>query len=155
MEQEFSEIKRVIKNLITFGITPEVDYDNALFRVKISNRLTAWFLFLVDFGGNFKKCWPIRVGTLALLACSSLGPANAIAVQMLYCAELSPPPLDPNVDLIKIDDQAVYSYNSDTSSPKIDVPVSGKIALSVGSTALYLTSGQTGLSIPTFKGVEA
>lgn len=145
MSHTLTEIARKLANLIGLGTIAQADHSSARVKVDINGRVTDWLPIPADIGNNFIRWRPLRVGTQVLVACPGGDPANAIIVQILYSAALSPPANRGDVDIIAFDDGTTLEY--DTGAKRLTVKATDRLTVETGGNTEVTVGGNASIEV--------
>jgi phage baseplate assembly protein V len=113
MTTDYSELLRLILNLIRFGSIAEVDCDAQRVRVNVGGNLTDWRPWLTQRAGNAQTWWPPSKGEQVIVLSPEGDFNQCVVMPAIYSDATQPPSTNPAHHTTKYSDGAVIQYDSD------------------------------------------
>ena len=123
MTADYSDLFRLLLNLIRIGTIAEVDYDRQLVRVNVGNNLTTWRPWLTLRAGDAQTWWPLSVGEQVVLLSPEGDFDHAVVLPALFSEKFAPPSTHPSHHTTRYPDGAVVQYDSHTHALTAVLPV--------------------------------
>ncbi|EJL88012.1 phage baseplate assembly protein V [Pantoea sp. GM01] len=114
MDTQFTEIMRLITNLIRTGTVSDVDTVNWLCRVKTGDLETNWINWLTCRAGNTRTWWQPSIGEQVLLLSLGGNLETAFALPAIYSDAFPPPDYSENGSTTVFNDGGWFQYEPDT-----------------------------------------
>lgn len=114
MNTQFTEIMRLITNLIRTGTVSDVDPANWLCRVKTGDLETNWINWLTCRAGNTRTWWQPSIGEQVVLLSLGGNLETAFALPAIYSDAFPPPDYSENGSTTVFNDGGWFQYEPDT-----------------------------------------
>jgi len=114
MNQQLTEIMRLITNLIRSGTVSEVDPVNWLCRVKTGDIETNWINWLTTRAGSTRAWWKPTVGEQVVLLSLGGNLETAFALPAIYSDAFPPPDYSENGATTVFQDGGWFQYEPET-----------------------------------------
>ncbi|MBN6030329.1 phage baseplate assembly protein V [Pantoea ananatis] len=114
MNEKFTEIMRLITNLIRTGTVSDVDPVNWLCRVKTGDLQTNWINWLTLRAGNTRTWWQPTVGEQVILLSMGGNLETAFALPAIYSDAFPPPDYSENGSTTQFSDGGFFQYEPAT-----------------------------------------
>nr|DAI72873.1 MAG TPA: baseplate assembly protein [Caudoviricetes sp.] len=114
MNENLTEIMRLITNLIRTGTVSEVDPVNWLCRVKTGELETNWINWLTMRAGNTRTWWKPTVGEQVLLLSLGGNLETAFALPAIYSDAFPPPDFSEDGSTTLFKDGGWFQYEPET-----------------------------------------
>jgi len=114
MESKFTEIMRLITNLIRTGTVSDVDTVNWLCRVKTGDLETNWINWLTCRAGKTRTWWQPSIGEQVVLLSLGGNLETAFALPAIYSDAFPPPDYSENGSTTVFNDGGWFQYEPDT-----------------------------------------
>ena len=125
MNQQISELTRLLENLICFARVVEADYDAARLKVEISGRQTAWLPWLTERAGADRTWAPPEIGEQVLILSPSGDPANGVICGSLYSNDAPAPAASADITRHAFADGLVIEHDRAKQITRINALDSG------------------------------
>lgn len=113
MTTDYSELLRLILNLIRFGSIAEVDCGTQRVRVNVGENLTDWRPWLTLRAGDAQTWWPPSVGEQVIVLSPEGDFNQCVVMPAIYSDSAQPPSTNPAHHTTNYSDGAVIQYDSD------------------------------------------
>lgn len=114
MNENITELMRLITNLIRTGTVSEVDPVNWLCRVKTGDIETNWINWLTTRAGNTRTWWKPTVGEQVVLLSLGGNLETAFALPAIYSDAFPPPDYSENGATTVFQDGGWFQYEPET-----------------------------------------
>jgi len=142
MNNELTEIMRLITNLIRTGTVSDVDTVNWLCRVKTGDLETNWINWLTLRAGNTRTWWQPSIGEQVVLLSLGGNLETAFALPAIYSDAFPPPDYSENGSTTVFNDGGWFQYEPDTGQLLIKNIKSVRIEAADG---IHLITDQLGV----------
>jgi phage baseplate assembly protein V len=132
-----AELERRLNNLLRMGKVEEVDYDQALCRVRSGGILTGWLQWATTRAMGEKTWWAPRIGEQVMVCCPCGDLAQGKVMMAFYQDAASAPANSPEIHRYEYPDGAVVQYNESNSTLTAEVPghINAKAAKTISAEA--------------------
>ena len=129
MEQPLqrADLLRRLENLIRLGTVADVDYQQALVRVDVSELRTDWLPWLTARAGGDRDWWAPEIDEQVLLLAVSADPAQAVVLPAVYRDQFPPPGSGPDIRRVVFGDGANMYYDRSAHHLEICLPLGGTV----------------------------
>ncbi|MCP2005014.1 UNVERIFIED_ORG: phage baseplate assembly protein V [Buttiauxella agrestis ATCC 33320] len=134
----FSDIQRLLRNLIRIGVVTKVDTDKALCRVETGGITTDWLHWLTSRAGRSRTWWAPSVGEQVLLLAIGGELDTAFVLPGIYSDDNPAPSASADALHISFPDGAVIEYE----------PQTGELTVSGIKTASVTASESVVVTVP-------
>ncbi|PFH10993.1 phage baseplate assembly protein V [Collimonas sp. PA-H2] len=112
MTADYSELLRLILNLIQIGTIAEIDYDTQRVRVKVGKNDTDWRPWSTSRAGDAQTWFPPSVGEQVIVLSPEGELTKATILPALYSDKYTSPSTDPAHHTTRYKDGTVVQYDS-------------------------------------------
>ncbi|MFJ2990713.1 phage baseplate assembly protein V [Collimonas sp. NPDC087041] len=112
MTADFSELLRLLLNLIRFGTIADIDHDAQRVRVRVGGNLTTWRPWITLRAGDAQSWFPPSVGEQVIVLSPEGELPNAVILPALYSDKSRPPSTNPAHHTTRYIDGTVIQYDS-------------------------------------------
>lgn len=118
--KQSAEGLRRIETLIRYGTIEEIDHSKALARVKTGEVLTDWLPWLALRAGTTTIWTPPTKGEQVAVLAPSGELHTGVILMGLYSNPSPPPSNNPATHVVKFQDGAIFTYDSETHALTVD-----------------------------------
>jgi phage baseplate assembly protein V len=122
MTPDYTELLRLILNLIRFGSIAEVDCDAQRVRVNVGGNLTDWRPWLTARAGDVQTWWPPSVGEQVILLSPEGDFNQSVVIPAVYSNLAKQPSTNSAHHTINYADGAVVQYDNSTHALTATLP---------------------------------
>jgi len=115
MNEQLTELLRLLRNLIRVGTIIAVDADKWLCRVGTGDLETNWLPWLTSRAGNARTWWMPSEGEQVLLLSIGGELTTAFVLPAIFSDEFSPPSVSPQALVTIFPDGARFEYEPESS----------------------------------------
>ena len=112
MTADYSDLLRLLLNLIRIGTIAEMDCACQRVRVHVGNNLTAWRPWVTLRAGDAQSWWPPSIGEQVLLLSPEGDFDHAVVLPALFSDKFAAPSTHPSHHTTRYPDGAVVQYDS-------------------------------------------
>ncbi|AMP06532.1 phage baseplate assembly protein V [Collimonas pratensis] len=113
MTADYSELLRLILNLIRFGTIADINHDTQRVRVKVGENVTTWRPWITFRAGDAQTWFPPSMGEQVIVLSPEGDFANAAILPAIYSDKYKSPSTNPAHDTTRYVDGTVVQYDSD------------------------------------------
>ncbi|WP_211471715.1 phage baseplate assembly protein V [Collimonas humicola] len=132
MTADYSELLRLILNLIQIGTIAEIDYDTQRVRVKIGGNDSDWRPWATSRAGDAQTWFPPSVGEQVIVFSPEGEFTKAVIVPALYSDKFKSPSTNPAHHTTRYADGTVVQYDRDSHALKATLPDGTSVTLAPG-----------------------
>src|SRR5689334_18717645 len=112
MNPNYSELLRLILNLIRLGSIAQVDHDAQRVRINVGGNLTDWRPWITLRSGDAQTWWPPSVGEQVILFSPEGDLMQSVVLPAVYSEQFPSPSTNPAHHTVHYPDGAVIQYDS-------------------------------------------
>jgi phage baseplate assembly protein V len=112
MTADYSELLRLILNLIRFGTIADINHDTQRVRVKVGENVTTWRPWITFRAGDAQTWFPPSMGEQVIVLSPEGDFANAAILPAIYSDKYKSPSTNPTHHTTRYVDGTVVQYDS-------------------------------------------
>jgi phage baseplate assembly protein V len=112
MTADYSDLLRLILNLIRFGTIADINHDTQRVRVKVGENVTTWRPWITFRAGDAQTWFPPSLGEQVIVLSPEGDFANAAILPAIYSDKYKSPSTNPEHNTTRYKDGTVVQYDS-------------------------------------------
>jgi len=132
MTADYSELLRLILNLIRFGTIADINHDTQRVRVKVGENVTTWRPWITFRAGDAQTWFPPSMGEQVIVLSPEGDFANAAILPAIYSDKYKSPSTNPAHNTTRYKDGTVVQYDSNAHTLTATLSDGTSVALAPG-----------------------
>jgi phage baseplate assembly protein V len=132
MTADYSELLRLILNLIRFGTVADIDHDAQRVRVLVGKNTTTWRPWITSRAGDAQTWFPPSMGEQVIVLSPEGDFANAAILPAIYSDKYKSPSTNPAHHTTRYKDGTVVQYDSAAHTLTATLPDGTSVTLAPG-----------------------
>ena len=132
MTADYSDLLRLILNLIRFGTIADINHDTQRVRVKVGENVTTWRPWITFRAGDAQTWFPPSMGEQVIVLSPEGDFANAAILPAIYSDKFKSPSTNPAHHTTRYADGAVVQYDRDSHTLNATLPDGTSITVTPG-----------------------
>jgi phage baseplate assembly protein V len=132
MTADYSDLLRLILNLIRFGTIADINHDTQRVRVKVGENVTTWRPWITLRAGDSQTWFPPSLGEQVIVLSPEGDFANAAILPAIYSDKYKSPSTNPAHHTTRYVDGTVVQYDSATHTLTATLPDGTSVTLAPG-----------------------
>ncbi|MBU2713644.1 phage baseplate assembly protein V [Zooshikella harenae] len=120
-----SQLERKLANTVIIGVIIDVDYDDALVRVKSGDFMSSWLPWLTTRAHNDLDYWAPEVGEQVIMFSPNGELEQGVVLPALYQNKFDKLANHPDIHIQRYKDNTTFIYDRKNSQLKINIAGSG------------------------------